>query len=207
VDCLIVGEGPMRGELQRFIDRHGLGDRVRLVGAVPPGEMVRYYRRADLFVLACMTDHLGWRELFTDRLLLLEVGPAIPFRPLTDGIPNVLLEAMAMEVPVVSTRVAGIPEPIQDGQTGRLVPEKDPAALAGVIEELRGDPARRRALGIAGRALVQERFDRSRSIHELVEIFAACCGPGVARESHRAGDAGSFRPAPVSARPRGLSLS
>jgi glycosyltransferase involved in cell wall biosynthesis len=186
VDCLIVGDGPMRAELQRFIDRHGLGDRVHLVGAVSPGEVIRYYRRADLFALACRTDYLGWQEILTDPLLFLEVGVAIPFRPLTDGIPNVLLEAMAMGIPVVSTRVAGIPELVQDGQTGCLVREQDPAALADVIDELRRDPARRRALGRAGRAIVQEKFDRSRSIHELVEIFAARCG---ARDSPQMGAA------------------
>jgi glycosyltransferase involved in cell wall biosynthesis len=171
LDCLIVGEGPMRGELQRFIDRHRLGERVRLVGAVAPREVVHYYRQADLFVLACMTDYLGWRELFTDRLLLLEVGPAIPFRPLTDGIPNVLVEAMAAEVPVVSTHVAGIPELIQDDRTGRLVPERNADALAAAIEELLGDPEKRRALARAGRAAVLDRFDRLRNIHQLVRIF------------------------------------
>jgi glycosyltransferase involved in cell wall biosynthesis len=161
----------MRGELQRFIDRHRLGERVRLVGAVAPREVVHYYRQADLFVLACMTDYLGWRELFTDRLLLLEVGPAIPFRPLTDGIPNVLVEAMAAEVPVVSTHVAGIPELIQDDRTGRLVPERNADALAAAIEELLGDPEKRRALARAGRAAVLDRFDRLRNIHQLVRIF------------------------------------
>ena len=88
-----------------------------------------------------MTDYLGWRDIVTDPVLCLEVGLAAPFRPLTDGIPNVLVEAMAMEVPVVSTFVAGIPELIEDGRTGSLVPEKDPAALATAIERLMRDPA------------------------------------------------------------------
>jgi glycosyltransferase involved in cell wall biosynthesis len=173
VDCTIVGDGPMRAELQRYVDRHQLGAQVRLVGAVAPREVVHFYREADLFVLACMTDYLGFRELLTDRLLLLEVGLAIPFRPLTDGIPNVLLEAMAMEMPVVSTPLAGIPELIQDGVSGCLVPEKDAAALAEAIERLLNDPDRRAALARAGRQVVLERFDRARNIHQLVEIFTA----------------------------------
>ncbi len=173
VDCTIVGDGPMRAELQRFIDRHQLGGQVRLVGAVAPRDVAQFYRDADLFVLACMTDYLGWRELFTDRLLLLEVGLAIPFRPMTDGIPNVLIEAMAMEIPVISTPVAGIPELIQDGVTGCLVAEKDPAALAEAIERLLRDPAQRAALARAGRQVVLDRFDRSRNIHQLVDIFTA----------------------------------
>ena len=171
VDCVIVGDGPMRPELQRFIDRHRLGAQVRLVGAVAPRDVIQFYREADLFVLACMTDYLGWRELVTDRLLLLEVGLAIPFRPLTDGIPNVLAEAMAMEIPVISTPVAGIPELIQDGRTGCLVPEKDPVALADAIERLLEDPEQRAALGLAGRQAVLERFDRTRNIDQLVEVF------------------------------------
>jgi glycosyltransferase involved in cell wall biosynthesis len=178
LDCVIVGEGPMRGELQRFIDRHHLAERVRLVGTVAPREVVHHYRQADLFVLACMTDYLGWRELFTDPLLLLEVGPAIPFRPLTDGIPNVLVEAMAAELPVISTYVAGIPELIEDDRTGRLVPERNAEALAAAIDGLLRDPERRRALARAGRAVVLERFDRRRTIHQLVEIFGAHGGHG-----------------------------
>jgi glycosyltransferase involved in cell wall biosynthesis len=178
LDCTIVGEGPMRAELQRFIDRHQLGERVRLVGAVAPRDVVHYYRRADVFVLACMTDYLGWREILTDALLLLEVGPAIPFRPLTDGIPNVLVEAMAMEIPVVSTTVAGIPELIEDGRTGRLVPEQDAEALTAAIAELIRDPDKRRAMARAGRAAILDRFDRTRTIQQLVEIFAAHGGGG-----------------------------
>ncbi len=173
LDCVIVGEGPMRAELQRLIDRHRLGDSVHLVGARSPRDVIAHYREADLFVLACMTDHLGWQEIFVDPVRLLEVGFAIPFRPLTDGIPNVLVEAMAMEVPVVSTYVAGIPELIEDGQTGVLVPEKDSRALAAAIELLLRDPERRRALAARGRALVHERFDRRQNITQLVEVFAA----------------------------------
>jgi glycosyltransferase involved in cell wall biosynthesis len=168
----------MRPRLQSFIDRHGLAACVRLVGAVAPGEVVRYYREADLFVLACMTACLGWRDVVTDPALGLEVGPAIPFRPWMDGIPNVLLEAMAMEIPVVSTHVGGIPELIESGRNGVLVPEKDPEALAAAIDELIRDPDRRRALAVGGRAAVVERFDRSRNIHQLVDIFTACYADG-----------------------------
>lgn len=89
-----------------------------------------------------------------------------------DGIPNVLLEAMAMEVPVVSTQVAGIPELIESG-TGILVPEKDPEALATAIEELLRDPIRRRELARRGGQVVRERFDRQRTIRQLVEIFSS----------------------------------
>jgi glycosyltransferase involved in cell wall biosynthesis len=175
IECTIAGDGPMRPELQRFIDRHDLGRQVRLVGAVAPRDVNDLYRQADLFVLPCVTDHLGWREVFIDRnlLLLLEVGFAIPFRPQTDGIPNVLVEAMAMEIPVISTPVAGIPELVEHGRTGCLVPEKDPATLASAIERLACNPEERAALGCAGREAVLARFDRAQNIHDLVAVFRA----------------------------------
>jgi glycosyltransferase involved in cell wall biosynthesis len=169
--CTIVGEGPLRPRLEQLIERHGLGDLVRLVGALPHREVIAAYRRADLFTLACVTDHLGWDELFSEPVLLLEVGPAIPFRSLTDGIPNVLVEAMAMELPVVSTTVAGVPELVADGANGLLVPEQDPEALAEALASLIKDPGRRRAFGLRGRATVTERFDRARNIQELVRVF------------------------------------
>jgi len=171
-ECVIVGEGPMRGELQRLIDRHRLRDCVRLTGALSQRDVIQAYREADLFALACITDRLGWQEIFTDPVRLMEVGLAIPFRTLTDGIPNVLVEAMAMEIPVVSTYVAGVPELIEDGRTGLLVAEKDPRALAAALERLMREPETGRAMAVRGRAVVQERFDRHQNIKQLVEIFA-----------------------------------
>ena len=97
-DCVILGEGP---DARRAGALHRPTRPARRAcawsGARPQREVVGQYGEADLFVLACMTDYLGWREIFSDPVLLLEVGLAIPFRPLTDGIPNVLVEAMAME--------------------------------------------------------------------------------------------------------------
>lgn len=171
-ELTIVGEGPMRPRLERQIRRLGLERHVTLAGALPQHEVVRHYRAADLFVLACVTDYLGWDDITSDPILLLEVGPAIPFRQLTDGIPNVLVEAMAMELPVVSTRVAGVPELVRDGDNGLLAPEGDPDALADAIERLLCDPALRRRLGRRGRETVLRHFDRSRNIRDLIGIFA-----------------------------------
>ncbi|MDP2728319.1 MAG: glycosyltransferase family 4 protein, partial [Dehalococcoidia bacterium] len=140
-------------------------------GALPQKQVIDHYRIADLFVLPCVTDYLGWDEVFTDPMLLLEVGLAIPFRPITDGIPNVLVEAMAMGIPVVSTPVAGIPELIQDGRTGTLVPERDPLALARAVEHLLEDPHRRQELARKARETVAQRFDRTKNIRELVTIL------------------------------------
>jgi glycosyltransferase involved in cell wall biosynthesis len=146
---------------------------VRLLGALPQKQVIHHYQEADLFVLPCMTDYLGWDEFFTDPLLLLEVGLAIPFRPITDGIPNVLVEAMAIGVPVISTTVAGVPELIEDERTGLLVPERNPAALAKAIERLLKNPHWRQELARRARDTVRERFDRSKNVQELVRIFAS----------------------------------
>jgi glycosyltransferase involved in cell wall biosynthesis len=88
-----------------------------------------------------------------------------------DGIPNVLVEAMACALPVVTTPVSGIPELVRDGENGLLVPPDDPDALAAAILRLRGDAALRRRLGEAARATVRERFDGDRLAGELVALF------------------------------------
>jgi glycosyltransferase involved in cell wall biosynthesis len=169
--CTVVGEGPLRQRMQAFIRTHRLGDVVQMAGPQTHAEVLRRYRTADLFALACMTDYLGWQEITTDPVLLLEVGFAIPFRPLTDGIPNVIAEAMAMELPVVSTTVAGVPELVEDGRSGLLVPEQQPGALADALERLLADPDLRRAMGRRGRERVLEVFDRAKNIRDLVDIF------------------------------------
>jgi glycosyltransferase involved in cell wall biosynthesis len=169
--CIIIGEGPQRGELDRFIARHQLDDCVALLGAQPHSEVLRHYRSADLFVLACRTFYMGWREILSRPIFGLEVGPAILFRPVTDGIPNVLAEAMAMQLPVVSTTVAGIPELVEHGHSGLLVPERNPDALAAAIESLLENSERRRELGRHGRIAAHERFDRAKNIQDLIRLL------------------------------------
>jgi glycosyltransferase involved in cell wall biosynthesis len=169
--CTIIGEGPLRSRLESLIRKHQLQEHVRLLGALPQKEVIQYYQAADLFVLPSVTDYLGLDEVLTEPMLLLEVGLAIPFRPITDGIPNVLVEAMAMGLPVISTTVAGIPELIKDGRNGALVPERNPLALATAIEHLLRDPQRRQELARNATDTVARQFDRSKNIHELVKIF------------------------------------
>lgn len=143
----IIGEGPLRDSLQTSIARAGLEGDVILRGALSHDEVKEAYRRADLFVLPCVTAADG------DR----------------DGIPNVILEAMASGLPVVSTVHSGIPEAVEDGVSGLLVPPADSGALAEALVVLVGDEGMRRAYGEAGRKLVADSFDVSRNVHSLVE--------------------------------------
>jgi glycosyltransferase involved in cell wall biosynthesis len=94
-----------------------------------------------------------------------------------DGIPVALMEAMAMGLPVVSTRVSGIPELVEDGHTGLLAPEKDAPALAAAMERLCREPELARKLGAAGRARVLERFDLRENVARLRDhLLAAAAG-------------------------------
>jgi glycosyltransferase involved in cell wall biosynthesis len=135
--CDIIGEGPLRPELEAQIRELQLEDTVSLHGALDHQDVVDHYRTASLFALPCITALNG------DR----------------DGIPNVILEAMAMQLPVVSTRHSGIPESVEDGSSGLLVPQRDAMALADAIEALLVDIGTRRRMGRAGRDIVEGRFD------------------------------------------------
>jgi len=147
--CEIIGEGPRRAKLEALISDLGLNDTVILRGALPHSEVIASYARATLSTLACVLAEDG------DR----------------DGIPNVLLEAMAMHVPVVSTRFSGIPEVVEDGRTGLLVPPRNTEALADALARLLDDPGLRARLGWEGRKRVEERFDNRVNISRLVELF------------------------------------
>jgi glycosyltransferase involved in cell wall biosynthesis len=90
-----------------------------------------------------------------------------------DGLPTVLTEAMALKVPVVATPVTGIPELVDDGRTGLIVPERDPAALAAAIRRLIEEPETARRLAKAGRARVERDFDLHANVRELRTLFEA----------------------------------
>jgi colanic acid/amylovoran biosynthesis glycosyltransferase len=150
----IVGEGAQRAQLAGAIARHALGDAVALVGSMPHEQLMERMRGSAMIVLPCIETRGGYM----------------------DGIPNILIESLALGVPVVSTPISGIPELVVDGETGLLVPPHDPPALAGAIEALLRDPARGRALGRAGRARVETMFDLGRNVHELAGRFQSILG-------------------------------
>ena len=146
--CLIVGEGPEGDRLQKMVADLKLEDRVELLGQLQPEELLPYFQRADFLAMpACVRNN--------DQ----------------DGIPTVLMEAMAMEIPVVATRVSGIPELVKDGETGLLVNPDDHEALAAALARLLADRELARRLAAAGRARVLSEFNLQRSAARLLELF------------------------------------
>jgi glycosyltransferase involved in cell wall biosynthesis len=148
--CTIVGErGSAFDSIRELIRARGLTDTVRLHGAVAQDALREIYRAAHVFALPCQVMEDG------DR----------------DGFPNVLAEAMAMGVPVVSTSISGIPEMIDDGVHGLLVEPRDPGGLAAALRRVLTDTALHAALARAGRARICERFDSRRTTLALRDLF------------------------------------
>jgi glycosyltransferase involved in cell wall biosynthesis len=150
VRCILVGEGPQRARLEQIASELGIRDRVEFTGPLPQSRLIEIYAKADLFVLASVVlERSGKRDV----------------------IPNVLAEAMAMQIPVVATDVSGIGELVTDGVNGRLVAPNDPRALAAAIDELLSDDEQRRRFGEAGRRKVAAEFDRESNIEALAALF------------------------------------
>jgi glycosyltransferase involved in cell wall biosynthesis len=148
-DCQIVGEGPLRKNLEAQIRQLSLERTVTLCGALPHEAVIEKYRQATVFVLPCVVGADGAR----------------------DGIPNVILEAMAMELPVVSTRHSGIPEVVEQGQNGLLVPPADEVALADALAQLLDNPDNMQKFGQNGRHTVMESFTVEKNVTRLLEQF------------------------------------
>lgn len=146
-NCQIIGEGSLREELEQQIHELSLENFVVLRGALPHESVIEEYQHSTMFVLPCMTGSDG------DR----------------DGIPNVILEAMAMQLPVISTQHSGIPEVIKSGVNGLLVPPADEQALAHAIARLIDDPFLRTQFGQFGRRTVTERFNSMQNAGRLLD--------------------------------------
>jgi colanic acid/amylovoran biosynthesis glycosyltransferase len=145
----LVGDGPLREALEERVRTLGLTDRVRFHGALPEPAVTELLDRADLFVLPSVITPNGT----------------------TEGLPVVLMEALAAGVPVVASRVSAVPELIRDGKTGLLAEPDDPADLCSTIARLLADPAGARRRAEAGRALVERDHDAARSAAALANLF------------------------------------
>lgn len=151
---MVCGNGPVTEQVADLIKELDLTDTVTMQPAVTQEALQAIYQQAALFVLPCqIADN-------DDR----------------DGIPNVLVEAMAVGLPVVSTNVSGIPELIEHQVSGWLVPQKDAQALAAAIAELLADAALRQRLGQVARAQVCRLFDAEANVRTLYQLLHARLG-------------------------------
>ncbi|MFQ5792610.1 MAG: glycosyltransferase, partial [Acidobacteriota bacterium] len=151
--CLVVGEGEERENLQRLIAQLGLCHTVQLLGTRPQDEVTALLAEADLLVLPSVVASNGQME----------------------GIPVALMEAMASRLPVVATRLSGIPELVEHGVTGLLVPPRDERALADAMALLYERQNLRQELGERGREKVAAEYDLAHNVAKLHSLFHTTC--------------------------------
>lgn len=149
--CDVIGGGELEIPLRRQISSLGLESHVRMLGPQPLDEVVGALRRAAVLAVPCVTASTG------DR----------------DGMPTVLLEAMALGTPCVATEVTGIPEVVRNEETGLLVPERSPEQLANAIRRLLADRQLACNLQANARRLIEQQFDVDRNAAELRKHFTA----------------------------------
>ena len=147
--CQIIGSGPLEADLRAQIEQLGLQGTVELAGPRPQSEVLNEVQAARVYAGPFVIGSDG------DR----------------DGLPNVLLEAMALGTPCVSTDVTGIPEVLRDGETGLMVPQHDPAALAVAVDRLLGDCSLRVHLATEARRLIEAEFDIHRNTERMRDMF------------------------------------
>lgn len=147
--CWIVGDGPERARLELQCASLHLTDVVLFIGTAPNSQIRTFYERAAVFDLPCIIDESG------DR----------------DGIPNVILEAMAMELPVVSSNISAIREVLQHGENGYMLEPANYEGLASTLQELLHETRLRNAMGEKGRILIEQRFDLERNSEALASLF------------------------------------
>lgn len=146
----LVGAGPKRADLERLVNHLGIHDRVVFTGAVGQDEIQSIYRSADVFCLPSLAE----------------------------GLPVVFMEAMALRIPVVASRIMGVPELVEHDRTGLLVTPARLDLLADALARLLRDPTLRERLASEGRKKVLAEFDVNSSAAELREIFAVATADG-----------------------------
>jgi colanic acid/amylovoran biosynthesis glycosyltransferase len=149
---VIIGDGPLRGALER--QARALGERVRFLGELPPDDVAKWMRRASVLAAPSVTALDGDAE----------------------GLPNVVVEAAASGLPVVGTTHSGIPEAVDEGVSGFLVPENDAETLAARLSDLLGSESLRRDMGAAARRLAERKFSRQMLTERLESIYDEVAG-------------------------------
>lgn len=143
VRLVLAGDGPRRGQLERLVGRLGIEDRVEFLGEVAHERVPEVLATFDVFALPSSAEGFGVAAL----------------------------EAQAMELPVVASRVHGIPDAVEDGRTGLLVPPSDVDALAGAIARLAADARLRAEMGRAGRAFVADRYRWEENAAQMERLY------------------------------------
>jgi glycosyltransferase involved in cell wall biosynthesis len=146
VGLLIAGEGDERANLERLVEELGLRDRVRLLGYCTDTRAL--YQALDVYVLSSLRE----------------------------GLPNVLLEAMALEVPVVATRIAGVPRVVEDGVSGVLVEPGDVEGLAAAVEWLAASAELRAGMARVGRGTIEQRYSFARRMEKIRALYDGLVG-------------------------------
>ena len=147
--CEIIGDGPLRENLQAKIDTLGLSSRLTLLGSLSQAAVFEKLRTADIFALASVTDQQSASDVF----------------------PTVIIEAMSVARPVISTRLAGIPELVAHEETGVLVSPGDTSAFSQALEQLIRDPELRGRYGRAGRARIEQHFRIEQTVRPLLQLL------------------------------------
>jgi colanic acid/amylovoran biosynthesis glycosyltransferase len=150
---IIIGDGIMRNELQGLIEKHQMQKNVKLLGWMVQDEVFKIMRKTNVFLAPSVTSRTGSQE----------------------GIPVVLMEAMAHRLPVVATRHSGIPEIVIDGQNGFLADERDITGMADKIQYLIKNPEVSIRMGEEGRKLIESSYDIEKLNKKLIQIFSEGC--------------------------------
>jgi len=151
ITCELVGDGPDRAALEMEVATMGLADRITFLGPQTRSEIVAHMHGADALVVPSVPTTSGRRE----------------------GLPVVIMEAMAARLAVVASGISGIPEIVIDGETGLLVPPRDPDAIANAVGLLAGDDAMRQRLVEAAHDLVGRRYDLAVVSKRMIELFSS----------------------------------
>ncbi|MCF6311022.1 MAG: glycosyltransferase family 4 protein [Verrucomicrobiales bacterium] len=156
-ECCIIGEGPWRQQLLDLAEELGVSDKIEFAGVQTQEEVKRRLQASDVFALPCIVDSKG----------------------ASDILPTVITESMACSLPIVSTRLVGVPEMVDDGETGILVKSGDADAFAGALRRLAEDRALARKMGRSGREKALQVFELQITSGQLAEKFDRALAEGV----------------------------
>ncbi|MDR4506260.1 MAG: glycosyltransferase [Candidatus Scalindua sp.] len=149
IEYTIVGDGHLKNDLENLIDELNINNKIKLVGRKRQEEIIELMKQTDIFLAPSVTAEDGDQE----------------------GIPVVLMEALSQGIPVISTRHSGIPELVEDGKSGFLVPERDVEGLSEKLEYLIKHQETWPQMGREGSACVEKYFDINKLNNQLVELY------------------------------------